>query len=78
VAWNYYYIYLTFGILFATALVDLVLFMIVGDCLNCYRCGAQYRGVVGLKNHPVFDLATHERYRQEAARLGPAQGSKVR
>lgn len=75
VAWNYYYIYLTFGILFATALADLALYLVVGDCLNCYRCGAQYRGVAAWKHHGGFDLATHERYRQQAARLEQTRGS---
>ena len=60
---------LTFAILFATALVDLVLYMVVGDALLCYRCGAQYRGVEGMDEHRGFNLETHERYRQQAARL---------
>jgi hypothetical protein len=76
VSWHYYRIYLTFGILCATALVDVVLYAIMGECLTCYRCGAQYRSVEGLEKHAGFDLAIHERYRQQAARLAqqPAAG----
>jgi hypothetical protein len=60
---------LTFAILFATALVDLVLYIVVGDALLCYRCGAQYRNVEQMEEHSGFNLETHERYRQQAARL---------
>jgi len=68
IAWGYRHIYLTFGILFATALADWVLYAIVGNALMCYRCHAQYRQVEGLADHEAFDLETHERYRQQAAR----------
>lgn len=69
VTWNFYWTKLTFAVLFATAIIDFVLFAIVGESLTCYRCGAQYRGIEGLKNRQGFDLEIHERYRQEAARL---------
>ena len=69
VTWNFYWTKLTFAVLFATAIIDLALFAVVGESLTCYRCGAQYRGLEGLKNYHGFDLEIHERYRQEAARL---------
>lgn len=68
-AWLQHMTILTFAILFATALVDLVLYLLVGDALLCYRCGATYRNVEGMEEHPGFNLETHERYRQQAARL---------
>jgi hypothetical protein len=68
-AWAYSHLLLTFGILFATALIDVVLYLIVPNALMCYRCSAQYRGLAGLENHGAFNLETHERYRQQAARL---------
>ncbi len=37
----------TFAILFATALIDVVLYLIVPDALMCYRCGAMYRQAEG-------------------------------
>jgi hypothetical protein len=59
----------TFGILFATALVDVVLYLVVPDALTCYRCGATYRLAEGTGGHAPFNLETHERYRQQAARM---------
>ncbi len=69
IAWHYAHLAWTFGILFATALADLVLFALVGNALMCYRCGAQYRGVEEMDAHGQFNLETHEKYRQLAARL---------
>lgn len=61
--------YAAFGFLFATAAIDVLLYMVVGDALVCYRCGAHYRGAKNLAEHSAFQLETHERYRQLAARL---------
>lgn len=69
IAWFNYQVLLTFTILFATALVDLVLYMVMGESLTCYRCHAQYRGFEEIERHGGFNLETHERYRQMAARL---------
>lgn len=69
IAWSQYMTLLTFGILFATALVDVLLYLIVGEALVCYRCQAQYRMVEGVEHHRAFSLETHERYRQQAARI---------
>ena len=69
VAWYRYEIYLAFGILFTTAAIDIVLYLLVADALVCYRCGAQYRRVGNLTDHGAFELETHERYRQLAARM---------
>ncbi len=68
VAWYYHQIEWTFGILFATAAVDVVLYLLMGEALVCYRCGAHYRNVGSVDRHGAFDLETHERYRQAAAR----------
>jgi ribosomal protein S27E len=69
IAWANYQVFWTFAILFATALVDLVLYLVMGESLTCYRCHAQYRGSHEIERHGGFDLETHERYRQLAARL---------
>ncbi|MGD9644770.1 MAG: hypothetical protein AB7U73_03600 [Pirellulales bacterium] len=69
IAWYYYWIATAFGVLFATALVDVLLYLGVGNVLMCYRCGAQYRGLPRLDEYGGFELETHERYRQQAARL---------
>ena len=49
VTWYLYQKELTFAVLVATALVDVVLYRLVGDSLVCYRCGAQYRQVPGIE-----------------------------
>lgn len=59
----------TYGVLFATALIDVVLYLTVGNLLQCYRCQAQYRGVAGIDTHQPFDLETHEKHRQQLIRL---------
>jgi hypothetical protein len=69
IAWYYASLAWTFGILFATAGADVLLFALVGNALMCYRCGAQYRGVVEMESHGQFNLETHEKYRQLAARF---------
>lgn len=69
VAWGFHLPVLTFAILLATALIDVVLYLIVPDALMCYRCGAQYRLAGGMSRHGAFNLETHERYRQQAARM---------
>lgn len=76
IAWYYRQPMLTYGILFATALIDVVLYATVGDMLQCYRCHAQYRGLEKLDSHLPFSLETHERYRQEEIRLREARAEK--
>lgn len=73
IAWYHAHLLWTFGILFATALIDVLLYTLVGDALMCYRCQAQYRGVAEMDAHGMFDLETHERHRQLNARLKTAQ-----
>jgi DNA-directed RNA polymerase subunit RPC12/RpoP len=76
IAWYYYQIVLTFAILFATALADLLLYVLVGGVLVCYRCQAHYRGIQPADDQGAFHLETHERYRQQAARLGNQAAEK--
>jgi len=59
----------TYGVLFATALIDVALYITVGDLLQCYRCHAQYRDLPGLDTYADFDLETHEKHRQQRIRL---------
>src|SRR5262245_26241489 len=54
IAWRHANLAWTFGILFATALADLLLFALVGSALMCYRCGAHYRGAVDGEAHGQF------------------------
>src|SRR5262249_36756113 len=70
--WYNHWLYWTVGVFFVTALIDVVLYFVMPNALVCYRCGAHYRGVDNLDRHGSFDLATHERYRQQAIRIAEA------
>ena len=67
VTWAWQLLVPTFAILFGTALVDVMLYLLMPECLTCYRCAARYRGAGG--PHGGFDLETHERHRQQRIRL---------
>jgi uncharacterized protein YbaR (Trm112 family) len=69
ITWNMYLPIATFVVLFATGLLDLVVYLLVGEVLVCYRCRALYRGVVKREGEAAFDLAVAERYRQEQRRM---------
>ena len=69
VTWYYELVIATFGVLFATAGIDVLLYLLMGNALQCYRCQAHYTGVEGLEKHGPFDLEIHERHRQEKIRL---------
>lgn len=72
IAWYYYWTYTTYLILFGTALLDLVLYSMVGNLLHCYRCNSEFRGL-HTESHSHFDLEVHERHRQQTARLAKLQ-----
>lgn len=69
ITWNLYLPIATFVVLFATGLLDLIVFLLVGEVLVCYRCRAHYRGLAGIAHRAAFDLAVAERYRQEQHRM---------
>jgi hypothetical protein len=69
VTWAYERPIATFAILFATALVDVVLYLFMPNTVMCYRCGAQYRGLDDADEYEGFHLETHERHRQQNLRL---------
>lgn len=77
IAWYYANLYWTFGILFSTALIDVLLYALVGDALMCYRCDALYRHVDEMDAHGAFDLETHEKFRQLAARMKETTSQEV-
>src|SRR3954471_15576246 len=77
IAWANYQVLWSFAILFGSALADLLLYIVMGESLTCYRCSTQYRGFEEIERHGGFDLETHERYRQMAARLKEKPRSKA-
>jgi hypothetical protein len=62
------YIGATWAILIGSAVVDGVLYLLVGDVSVCYRCGAEYRGFPANPEHKPFELGVGERYHQEKRR----------
>lgn len=60
--------WLAWLILLGSAAFDAGLYLLVGDAVVCYRCGARHSGVAGAARHAPFDLAIAERYRQERLR----------
>jgi hypothetical protein len=52
----------TFATLAALVLVDAVIYFFVGRVCVCYKCRAEYRGLVYNPDHHGFDLATSEKY----------------
>lgn len=76
VTWGMRLLVPTFAILFATALVDVLLYLFMPECLVCYRCGARYRGDGVCDEAGGFDLETHERHRQGAARARALAASR--
>ncbi len=72
VTWGYHYVLTTFAVLFSVALIDLLLYLLLGNLLECYRCQAQYREVPGLENFQAFDLETFERHQQKTREQGRA------
>ena len=69
VFWFYRQPMWAYATLFVAALIDLAVYFLVGNLLQCYRCQSQYREVPGLDDHEAFNLETHERHRQQVARL---------
>jgi DNA-directed RNA polymerase subunit RPC12/RpoP len=61
----------TYGVLLASALLDLVLWKIVPDVAICYRCISQMRGpdVKPLGRYGPFNLEIGETFRQERIRI---------
>jgi hypothetical protein len=74
IAWYLYYPIASMSFLFAAALLDMFLYVFMGDMLVCYRCGARHRQASLDQNHPKHDLETAERYRQQFLRQKSAGG----
>lgn len=77
VAWGMRELVATFAILFSTALLDVVLYFLMPECLTCYRCGARYGGDGVADSFGGFDLETHEKHRQMAARARSLAAGKA-
>ena len=45
-------------------LIDAIIYLFAGRCLVCYRCRSEYRNTPIKTDHPGWELATGEKYRQ--------------
>ena len=59
---------LAWAILLGSAAIDGLLYLLVGDVIICYRCGARHVGLPQQKAYEPFELAIAEKYRQERLR----------
>jgi Zn ribbon nucleic-acid-binding protein len=53
-----------------TAIVDLIIYSLVGTVTVCYSCHAVYRGFEKNPDHPPFDLKKLEKYGGRTPRFG--------
>jgi hypothetical protein len=78
VFWAYRMPIAAFAAMFAVAAIDFAMYFFVPNALMCYRCHAQYHRPQEMRNFGAFELETHERYRQQAARLEQQKASGLR
>ena len=76
VFWAYRMPIAAFAAMFAVAAIDFALYFFVPNGLMCYRCHAQYHHPEDMGEFGAFELETHERYRQQAARLEQETAAK--
>jgi len=74
IAYYWYEKWWTWSFLIGSAIIDVVMFLLVGDVIVCYRCQAHYRGFTATAAHQPFEIAIGERYRQERIRLEQLKG----
>lgn len=78
--WMYWF-YAAWACLFGAAILDTLLYFLMGNVTLCYRCGAEHYGFAVNPGHGNFDLGVAEKYRQERLRkrlLGGNSPSSVR
>jgi hypothetical protein len=68
VTWYFHQVMMTYAILFLTAFVDVLLYLVVGNVLECYNCHTIYRGADVISGWGTFQLETQERFRQQQLR----------
>jgi hypothetical protein len=69
--------WLAWGILLGSAVIDGLLYMMVGDAIVCYRCNTHHCGFPANPAHGPFELSIGERYRQERLRREQMQAEKT-
>lgn len=51
------------GVLLAAVVIDRIICVFTRECLVCYRCRTEFRGVTIDGSHEAWNLATGEKYR---------------
>lgn len=64
----------SWSFLIGSAIIDGVMYLMVGDVIVCYRCEAHHRGFTTTPAHQPFEIAIGERYRQERIRKEQMKG----
>ncbi len=64
----------SWSFLIGSAIIDGVMYLMVGDVFVCYRCEAHYGGFATSLGHPPFEITIGERYRQERIRKEQMKG----
>lgn len=52
----------SWGVLGAAVLIDLIIYLLIGTVTVCYACRAEFRGAAPDPKHEGFDLARSEKY----------------
>jgi hypothetical protein len=68
---------IAWSILLGSAALDGLIYLIVGDVVVCYRCGARHRGIPSRGFDP-HEIAIAEKYRQERLRREQFQANQRR
>ncbi len=55
--------------------LDVIIYFFTGRCLVCYRCRSEFRDLPIRKDHPGWDLAIGEKYRQRTYEADALSGS---
>lgn len=64
----------SWSFLIGSAIIDGVMYLLVGDVIVCYRCEAHHRGIKTMPGHEPFEITIGERYRQERIRKEQLKG----
>ena len=62
-------------LLAGVVIADVVIHFFTGRCLVCYRCRSEFRDLPIRKDHPGWDLAIGEKYRQRSYEADTVSGN---
>lgn len=77
VTYYWYEKWWSWSFLIGSAIIDGVMYLMVGDVVVCYRCDAHHRGFLPNDAHEAWEITIGERYRQERMRLERQDAQKL-